>query len=76
MSQTCRSCGDSIIWGETANGKRAPFNETPDPKGLFKVDETKTPPVFEYAKSTDPPGKRFTSHFSSCPDRSAWRKAP
>lgn len=74
MSATCRSCGDSVLWGVTANGKRAPFNETPDPAGKFKIDETKNPPVFEYAKPDDPPGERFTNHFGSCPDRDTWRK--
>ena len=71
---TCRSCGASIIWGMTTNGKRAPFDETPDPKGLFTIDETKDPPVFEYPKPGTPPGERFTNHFATCPQRDAWRK--
>jgi hypothetical protein len=58
----------------TANGKRAPFDESPDPKGLFKIDETKQPPVFEYARPGDPPGERFTNHFATCPDRDYHRK--
>ena len=69
MSATCHTCGDSIFWAVTASGKRMPVNEAPDPKGLFLLDKTQTPPVVLYARATDPPGERFTSHFSTCPDR-------
>ncbi len=71
---SCRSCGASVLWGVTANGKRAPFDEMPDPAGKFKIDDTKDPPVFEWAKPEDPPGERFTNHFVTCPDRAQWRK--
>lgn len=71
---TCRSCHAAIIWGVTANGARAPFDEASDPKGKFKMDDTRDPPVFEYAKPTDPPGERFTNHFGTCPSAESWRR--
>lgn len=27
------NCGEDVVWAETANGKRQPFNREPDPKG-------------------------------------------
>jgi hypothetical protein len=28
---TCRSCGEEIVWAETVNGKRVPFDLDPVP---------------------------------------------
>ena len=74
MSAQCRTCGDQILWAVTINQKRVPLNAAPVATGLFVVDATKNPPLALYARPTDAPGERFSSHFATCPDADLYRK--
>ena len=70
----CTSCGASILWAETVNGKAMPLDEMPDPDGKFALDEADEPPIATY-KHTNPGGaERFTSHFATCPDAAKFRR--
>jgi hypothetical protein len=70
----CRSCGAPIIWTETVNGCRMPFNEDPKPFpiGRFAIDESCDPPLATYAPNNT--GERFESHFATCPNRERHRR--
>jgi hypothetical protein len=72
----CRSCGASIIWTETVNGKTMPLDEDPDPDGNFTLDESHEPPVAEHiaGRMIAPKEERFTSHFATCPDAARFRR--
>jgi len=61
----CRSCGASIIWAITSNGKRIPLDAEPvERPGLF---------VFDNGYAKQPPAV-YQAHFASCPDADSWRK--
>lgn len=92
MSDTCRSCGASIFWAVTANGKRIPLDATPSLVGnmvlrmqagddgkevldephlaLSLAARTK---LADHGVPFDPDEPRFTSHFATCPQATAWR---
>jgi hypothetical protein len=55
----CSSCGASVVWFRTKNGKRMP------------VDEATTRPT-DAEHQLDL--KRHVSHFATCPQRDSWRK--
>lgn len=56
----CRSCGATVWWGETKNGKRCPYDAH-----LMGVDRDTLDPVYE---RTD------ISHFQTCVDAKQWTK--
>ena len=59
---TCKGCGNKIIWGLTSSGKKIPL-DTSAPVYLLAADpkETKEPiPVRRIRQF-------FVSHFSTCP---------
>jgi len=65
----CRSCGAPIVWVETARGKQMPV----DPP--LEILRSEAPllgsgPTLEYFDTRHTP-----SHFQTCPQASAWRKA-
>lgn len=76
VASKCRSCGASIIWCETVNGKRMPVDEDPDPNGKIVLDETVDPPkAAAFTEAADSGADRFTSHFATCVDSKKWRKS-
>ena len=54
----CRSCGMPILWGVTANDKRAPFDACPITGKAYIMHGNDKP----------------TNHFATCPQRDQWRK--
>lgn len=74
--EACRSCGAPVVWAKHyRTGKSAPMNaESSDDGGFVIVDEEGTttyrPPWGD--EGTLP---RHTSHFATCPEGPAWRKA-
>ncbi len=73
----CRSCEANIVFLETVNGKKQPFQL--DAKGNFTVENgvaryvgapSAQPDLF----GTPEPVVRFSSHFGSCKDASKWRR--
>lgn len=77
---TCRSCGATVYWAVTAEGKRMPVD--PPPKDPEPFD-----PTLNVETWRDPDGvlrtgtphmdteviRRTTSHFATCPDADTWR---
>ena len=86
---TCRSCDAPIWWAITINGKTMPVDVDPTPDGnVVRTGRTGTsrqgtelpevevraaePQLFDVPEHTEP---RFRSHFVTCPDAAAHRKA-
>lgn len=55
----CSSCGRSIVWFRTRNGKRVPVNA-----------ESTKPTDAEHQLDLS----RHVSHFSTCPEADKWRR--
>lgn len=70
MSTRCSSCGAPVTWCRTEKGKAMPVDPTPTERGNLIVAGT----ACRVATLFDPPGERFTSHFSSCPNAAQHRK--
>jgi len=79
----CRSCGASITWAWTLNGKRMPIDAEPVEDGNLEIaarnDEGE--PVVRYLSGGDRnplPGfdlvPRYVSHFATCPNAQDHRK--
>ncbi len=62
----CRSCGRSIMWVETKNGKNMPIDHDQDIEHLWIDIVPGTKPMFD-------PGT-MTSHFDTCPHASDHRR--
>jgi hypothetical protein len=84
MSDTCQSCGASIVWVETGTGRRMPL----DPKEIeivvgaagrtVLVTDTgasvRGTPVDEAQPDLAPTfAKGRVSHFATCPQSRGWR---
>jgi hypothetical protein len=78
MAKTiCRSCGAPLIWASTLKGHAAPFDATPDPKGLWVLEEGYGGGLFATkAGEADLLDKRprYTSHFATCPHAAQHRR--
>jgi hypothetical protein len=82
MTNNCRSCGAPIVWAVTeATGRRMPIDPEPTSGGNVILSDD-NPPValvlpagqaslFAHGTGAD----RFTSHFATCPNADAHRKA-
>ena len=78
MSATCRSCGAPIVWTITERGKRMPIDPQPDPAGNLTI----TPDPVGIGDGVVPratftrdsgDGRRYLSHFTTCPHAAAHR---
>jgi hypothetical protein len=77
----CRSCGASVIWTVTVNGKKMPVDAEPSCDGVFFLerDDGDGEVHAVHLARVDPglhrPGDRlYTSHFATCPNASVHRK--
>lgn len=61
----CSSCGAPVLWVVMGSGKRMPLN--PEPKKLVTLDDM--PEARGYVTDC------YTSHFATCPNAQAHRKA-
>ncbi len=75
----CQSCGAPVIWTVTHKGKRMPVDAEPVEDGniALRLDGDKV--IAEYQGKEHPSlfeeeRPRYVSHFSTCPDRSDWRR--
>lgn len=77
---TCRSCGASIVWTLTDSGKRMPVDAEPTDGGnvfLWRKDGEVRAMVLgalDTVRTELDNGKRYTSHFVTCPDAAEHRR--
>lgn len=71
MSDSCKSCGQPIVWALTTKGRRMPID--PEPVAGGNVDVAVIAGV-RHAIGTAPGEGTHVSHFSSCPDAARHRK--
>ena len=68
---TCKGCGASILWATAAvTGKVMPLNLPPDPEGNLMVGSDGK----VRAVGGDGGGRRYSSHFATCPRAGDFRK--
>jgi hypothetical protein len=65
---TCRSCGAPIEWAELVSGKRMPFDPPIVP--VRTQGNILDGRVIEHVETSV-----SASHFQTCPDAKAWRRA-
>lgn len=75
----CLSCRAPIVWARMTSGKLAPM-EIDDAgawviiKGAaWYVGSDKVQAQASLALEAEPPRRRYTNHFATCPDATAWR---
>jgi hypothetical protein len=69
----CNSCHAEIVWCETTTGKRMPMDAAPSEKGTFVILGGRAHTATDEDRRLNRP--LHTSHFSSCPQASDWRRA-
>lgn len=67
----CRSCGQTVLWVNTSNGRRMPLDAQPSPKGNLVI----VGDVAYKAGPTDINKPLYLSHFATCPQAGNWRKS-
>jgi hypothetical protein len=80
VTATCRSCGAAIRWATTASGKRMPLDRDPVDDGNLAliIDvglDVVAVPVAPRQALLDDDGRRFVSHYATCPDAEQWRRS-
>jgi hypothetical protein len=76
-TSNCKSCGASIIWCHTIQGKKMPVDANVSERGTFVLEErTEADPyaIFVGGKSLHR-WPRYRSHFSTCPEADEHRKS-
>lgn len=68
----CKACGASILWAETALGRRIPLNATPDPTGNVELHADGRAVVHKTAPLTGV--TTYRTHFETCPNASQFRR--
>jgi hypothetical protein len=72
-ASSCSSCGASIIWAETAKGKRMPVDARPSEGGNILLEQRPGLAPLVDVRSGVVEGGRF-SHFATCPQASKHRR--
>jgi ribulose 1,5-bisphosphate synthetase/thiazole synthase len=75
-SSTCKLCGRPIVWAKTARGANVCLDPNPSARGEYILEATGTENgrvlfAVRRQRPDDAPGRRYTSHFDSCPQ---WRR--
>lgn len=65
----CRSCGAPVEWAQLASGKRHPFNVP------IATHAVLVPVIIDGRIVEDVNTAATVSHFATCPDAKAWRRA-
>lgn len=73
MSEFCRSCGAEILWARTGSGRSMPVDVKPVEGGNVQLRYEKH--GLTAVVAPEAPGVKYVSHFSTCPEAAAWRKA-
>lgn len=77
----CRSCNAAVQWTRTSKGKPMPLDADPHPDGTFLAlpdPHAAGPTIAEFIPAAlrgQYPGKLHRSHFATCPNAAAHRKA-
>lgn len=78
----CKSCGAAIVWAESKNGRKWPFDYEPDDRGTFIlfVELGATEPVALAPRDMERAllplyRERYLPHWVSCPNADAHRRA-
>lgn len=63
----CRSCGASIVWVTTTNGKKMPVDADPVAARFgFRLDEDGAVVTARFTTAPEPGEKVYVSHLSTC----------
>jgi hypothetical protein len=80
----CRACGAAMLWAETPDGNRQPFNPKPDPEGnrvLLGRGRDRSPLAVPVTALGDYEGAAplsecfYMPHHATCPERDRFRRA-
>jgi hypothetical protein len=71
----CRSCDAPIKWAKTRAGKTIPVDAEPSADGNLVLVPDFLGGLFALAADSDPDKPRHKSHFATCPNADAHRKA-
>jgi len=74
-SSTCRFCDRAIVWATTQRGANMCLDPNPSNRGEYVLEAKGTHAgrvqfAVRRARTDDAPGRRYTSHFDTCPQ---WR---
>lgn len=81
----CRGCGAQIVWAETPDGKKQPFDREPNDAGnrILLGRGPRTPPVAVPVGALMPESGiaqltliRYMPHHATCPEVKSFRPAP
>lgn len=70
----CRSCGAPIRWAVTERGRNAPLDPEPHPEGNLRV-EVRNGLDLAIVVAPGSEWGLYRSHFASCPNATAHRRA-
>lgn len=76
---SCSSCGKTIVWAQTEQGKPVPITAEPFAHGNVVLQlpaDPRDPPVAHYLRKGETALQpRYVSHFADCPQADQHRKA-
>lgn len=73
MASKCQSCGATITWAKTENGRAMPLDAAPVDNGNMQVVDGVAIIVGDLLSPGDD-GPRYVSHFATCPNSAAHRR--
>ena len=72
----CRTCRAPMFWAKVAStGKNIPIDAAAREDGNIVLIDHRTCTVLGPDEAAEIPGRKYQSHFVSCPDAKAWRRA-
>jgi hypothetical protein len=79
MSATCSACHEPIVFGQTDSGRKMPLNREPNADGnvleIGRTGRMLAIRVLTKDELANPPaGRRFISHFATCPEKGQFRR--
>jgi len=74
-SSTCKYCGRPVVWAKTGRDKNMCVDPEPSPRGEYVLEaagvkDGRVDFVVRHQRADDTPGRRYRSHFDTCPK---WR---
>jgi hypothetical protein len=78
VSDKCTTCGTSVVWATTRDGKQMPVNADPVDFGTVELHELPSGKVLatvgRYPVPGSPDRPVYVSHFATCPDANLHRR--
>ena len=72
----CRTCKAPMFWAKVAStGKNIPIDAAPRDDGNVVLIDHRTCTVLGPDEAAASQGQKYVSHFMTCPDAKAWRRA-